>query len=119
MNNPQPPDRIEHVRRQLLETTDWAAVRAAQPLKISFTPVEEVEHFGKRRRLTEADRTRIAAVENGAVPYEIPKSRRAPRQNISSDRLGIEGLEIKIMGSGAILAKAFSKSATRTFPHSQ
>ncbi|KAK9560562.1 hypothetical protein V6Z98_004663 [Aspergillus fumigatus] len=115
VNNPQPPDRIEHIRRQLLETTDWAAVRAAQPLKISFTPVEEVEHFGKRRRLTEADRTRIAAVENGAVPYEIPKSRRAPRQNISSDRLGIEGLEIKINGQRCHTGESILKERHENF----
>ncbi|GFF83951.1 hypothetical protein IFM47457_06315 [Aspergillus lentulus] len=98
VNNSQPHNRIEHIKRQLLETTDWAAVGAARPLKISFTPVEEVEQFGKRRRLTEADRTRIAAVEHRAVPSEFTKSRRAPRQNITSDRLGIEGLEIKING---------------------
>ncbi|PKX88778.1 uncharacterized protein P174DRAFT_516385 [Aspergillus novofumigatus IBT 16806] len=98
VNNSQSPDIIEHIKRQLLETTDWAAVGAARPLKISFTPVEEVEHFGKRRRLTEADRTRITAVENSAVPSDFIKSRRAPRQNITSDRLRIEDLEIKING---------------------
>ncbi|GIC87308.1 uncharacterized protein Aud_003692, partial [Aspergillus udagawae] len=98
VNNSQPPDRIEHIKRQLLETTDWAAVGAARPLRISFTPVEEFEHFGKRRRLTEADRTRLATMEHRAVPSELNKSRRAPRQDISSDRLGIEGLEIKING---------------------
>lgn len=37
-------------------------------------------------------------MEHRAVPSEFTKSRRAPRQNITSDRLGIEGLEIKING---------------------
>jgi hypothetical protein len=37
-------------------------------------------------------------MEHRAAPSEITKSGRAPRQNISSDILGIEGLEIKING---------------------
>ncbi|RHZ43049.1 uncharacterized protein CDV56_100417 [Aspergillus thermomutatus] len=96
--NSQPADRLEHIKRQLLETTDWAAVGAARPLKISFTPVEEVEHFGKRRRLTEADRTRLATMEHRALPSEFAKSRKTPRQDMSSDILRIEDLEIKING---------------------
>ncbi|RHZ62921.1 hypothetical protein CDV55_106057 [Aspergillus turcosus] len=96
--NSQPPDRIEDIKRQLLQTTDWAAVGAARPLKISFTPVEEVEHFGKRRRLTEADRTRLTTMEQRAMPPEFTKTRKTPRQDMSSDLLGIEGLEIKING---------------------
>ncbi|KAF7173616.1 hypothetical protein CNMCM6106_007686 [Aspergillus hiratsukae] len=96
--NSQPPDRIEDIKRQLLQATDWAAVGAARPLKISFTPVEEVEHFGKRRRLTEADRKRLTTMEQRALPPGFTKTRKTPRQNMSSDLPVIEALEIQING---------------------
>lgn len=47
------------MKRQLLETTDWAAVGAARPVQVAFTPEEELEQFGKRRRLTEDDHARL------------------------------------------------------------
>jgi len=51
--------RLDRIKRQLLGTNDWAAIGAIRPVKISFTPTEELERFGKRRKLTEADHNRL------------------------------------------------------------
>ncbi|KAL4783206.1 hypothetical protein BJX76DRAFT_358253 [Aspergillus varians] len=52
-------DRLERMKRQLLETTDWAAVGAARPVQVDFVSEEELERFGKRRRLTKDDHERL------------------------------------------------------------
>ncbi|RDW67330.1 uncharacterized protein DSM5745_09196 [Aspergillus mulundensis] len=55
----KPPDRLERIKRQLLETADWGAVGAARPVQVAFTPQEDLERFGKRRRLTKDDHERL------------------------------------------------------------
>ncbi|EAW09912.1 uncharacterized protein ACLA_041300 [Aspergillus clavatus NRRL 1] len=97
-NTSQLPDRLEQIKRRLLEKADWAAVGAARPLKISFTPVEEVEQFGKRRKLTESDRARLTSPNRRILRPEPGRSCKKPHQNVSSDIPGIEGLEIRING---------------------
>lgn len=38
---------------------------AARPLEIAFAPVEEIERFGKRRKLNDNDRKRLSAAHGG------------------------------------------------------
>lgn len=52
---------LDSVKRQLLQHPDWAAVSAARPLEIAFNPPEEIERFGKRRKLNDHDRRRLSA----------------------------------------------------------
>jgi hypothetical protein len=52
---------LQNVKRKLLEKPDWMGLSAAQPLKMRFTAVEEMENIGKRRKLTKADIERAAA----------------------------------------------------------
>ncbi|KGO73727.1 hypothetical protein PITC_039380 [Penicillium italicum] len=62
---------LTEVKRQLLKEPDWAAVSATRPLEIQFTSVEEVERFGKRRKLNDKDRKRLVAVNNnGSTLFE-------------------------------------------------
>lgn len=68
--------RLDRIRRQLLDTDDWAGIAATRPVKMSFTPTQELERFGKRRKLTEADHDRL-----------VPSGRAGPvDQSMSHDR---------------------------------
>ncbi|KAJ5668588.1 uncharacterized protein N7477_007158 [Penicillium maclennaniae] len=55
---------LDSVKRQLLLDPDWATVSAARPLEIAFTSAEEIEQFGKRRKLNDHDRQRLSAAES-------------------------------------------------------
>ncbi|KAJ5749332.1 uncharacterized protein N7511_011028 [Penicillium nucicola] len=67
-------NRLSDIRHKLLKEPDWAAVSATRPLELSFTTTEEVERFGKRRRLNDNDRRRaVAAKSNGSTFFEMPK----------------------------------------------
>ncbi|KAL3482227.1 hypothetical protein BJX99DRAFT_84159 [Aspergillus californicus] len=85
----RPPDRLEQIKRRLLETPDWGAIGAARPVQVSFTPQEERERFGKRRRLTKKDHERL-----NTPTFTRPRVRKAmpPEDNIH------EKLEIRIDG---------------------
>lgn len=53
--------KLDILKHQLLQDPDWAAVSAARPLEITFAPVEEIERFGKRRKLNDKDHKRLSA----------------------------------------------------------
>ncbi|KAL4900821.1 hypothetical protein BDW74DRAFT_182406 [Aspergillus multicolor] len=89
--HPKPPDRLERIKRQLLETADWGAVGAARPVQVAFTPQEELERFGKRRRLTKDDHERLNS--SMAVP---PRPRREAFVGAQADVP--ENLKIRIDG---------------------
>ncbi|PYH78337.1 hypothetical protein BO82DRAFT_158151 [Aspergillus uvarum CBS 121591] len=55
----QPRQRLDRLRRDLLKKPDWAAVAAARPIQIAFPTPESLARFGKRRKITESDRTRL------------------------------------------------------------
>lgn len=63
---------------------------------MTFTPTEELERFGKRRKLTEADRSRL--VSSGKTePLDMPISRDRARR--ASSELGTIGnVDIRISG---------------------
>ncbi|KAJ5153489.1 uncharacterized protein N7482_009967 [Penicillium canariense] len=52
---------LDTLKRRLLQDPDWAAVSAARPLQVALTPADEIERFGKRRKLNQADRKRLSA----------------------------------------------------------
>ncbi|KAE8150237.1 hypothetical protein BDV25DRAFT_140006 [Aspergillus avenaceus] len=84
-----PPTNLATLKRKLLETPDWASISAARPAKITFTTAEELAQFGKRRKLTDADRARLNA------PHT--QSLRAPLFS-RAEPATIENLEIRING---------------------
>ncbi|KKK19834.1 hypothetical protein AOCH_006249 [Aspergillus ochraceoroseus] len=83
----QTSNNLDYLRRQLLETADWGAVAAARPLRMSFTPTEEIERFGKRRKLTTGDRQRLR------VPT---KPHFKVQKELSSEWGTLDDLEIRI-----------------------
>jgi hypothetical protein len=99
----QSSTRLDRIKRQLLEKTDWAAVSAARPLKITFPPPEELAQFGKRRKLTDADRRRLDKTDHRASRAEVvPLFRRACLRDATPSEVGTnEGLEIRINGKRA------------------
>lgn len=93
----QEPASLCDIKRRLLKETDWAAVSAARPLKMAFTPVEELARFGKRRKLTEADRRRLASTNTSLTTPEFGSyygDRK--RKRAASETDPIEGLDIKV-----------------------
>ncbi|OQE15276.1 hypothetical protein PENSTE_c029G03782 [Penicillium steckii] len=73
---------------RFLQSSDWAAVSLSCPLDIKFTPAEEVEQFGKRRKLNEADHKRLSTqagrITQGLFQSRINARRRSPERDTSS-----------------------------------
>ncbi|KAJ5793452.1 hypothetical protein N7457_000051 [Penicillium paradoxum] len=89
---------LSEVKHRLLQEPDWAAVSATRPLEIAFMSVEEIERFGKRRRLNENDRKRlVAANSNGSTFFELPRPERRARNSFSIMDT-IENIQIEING---------------------
>ena len=75
-------------KQRFLQSSDWAAVSLSCPLDIKFTPAEEVEQFGKRRKLNEADHKRLSTqagrITQGRFQSRINARRRSPERDTSS-----------------------------------
>lgn len=90
---------LTEVKRQLLKEPDWAAVSATRPLELSFTSVEEVERFGKRRKLNDKDRKRlVAANNNGSTFFERLRPPKRGRNSSSVIDTIEEDIQFKING---------------------
>ncbi|KAL3453247.1 hypothetical protein BJX65DRAFT_302164 [Aspergillus insuetus] len=92
----EPSTRLGQIKKQLLETTDWGVIGAARPVQVSFTPQEELERFGKRRRLTGKDHERL-----NTSTVAMGMARPSPRDR--EIRMGgglVENLEIRMDGQG-------------------
>ncbi|KAJ0423645.1 hypothetical protein BJY00DRAFT_309884 [Aspergillus carlsbadensis] len=90
----EPSTRLGQIKRQLLETIDWGVIGAARPVQVSFTPQEELERFGKRRRLTVKDHERL---NTSTVAMGMARPR-LPDKDISLGGSLGENLEIRMDG---------------------
>ncbi|KAJ5197781.1 uncharacterized protein N7498_006898 [Penicillium cinerascens] len=85
--------RLDSLKRQLLQDPDWAAVSAARPLEMTFTPAEEIERFGKRRKLNDHDRQRLSAAYGHQSLSDFAtlcrKSRDASPRDVRLDQITI------------------------------
>ncbi|KAJ5404745.1 hypothetical protein N7465_006029 [Penicillium sp. CMV-2018d] len=91
-------DDLTKVKRQLLKEPDWAAVSVTRPLELAFTSVEEVERFGKRRKLNDKDRKRLVAANNGSTFFERHKPSRRGRNSSSVIDTIEEDIQFEING---------------------
>ncbi|KAJ5815834.1 hypothetical protein N7447_008067 [Penicillium robsamsonii] len=89
---------LSEVKRQLLKEPDWAAVSVTRPLELAFTSVEEVERFGKRRKLNDKDRKRLVANNNEAIFFERPRPPRRSRNSSSVIDTTKEDIQFEING---------------------
>lgn len=88
---------LNDLKRQLLKESDWAAVSVTRPLELAFTSAQEIERFGKRRKLNDQDRKRLVeANTNGTTFFELPEQRRARHPSYVID--SIEDIQIEING---------------------
>ncbi|KAH8424314.1 uncharacterized protein LDX57_002065 [Aspergillus melleus] len=94
----QPVSRLDRIKHQLLNEKDWAAVAVTKPLEVAFTRAEEIEKFGKRRKLTEADRKRLADSENIVSWTEPPFHKTGGGRDTPSELRTIKNLNITING---------------------
>lgn len=90
---PQALSRLDRIKRQLLGTNDWAAIGVTRPVKMPFRSIEELERFGKRRKLTEADHNRLVP-SGGRISH--PRPRQGPRERASSEFGMIGKVDIRI-----------------------
>ena len=52
------PNSLDWIKQKLLRNSDWAGLAVAKPLSITFTPAEEMERIGRRRKVTKEERRR-------------------------------------------------------------
>ena len=55
---PEKPKPLDHIKRRLLQNSDWTGLALARPVCIKFTPAEEMERIGRRRKVTKEERRR-------------------------------------------------------------
>ncbi|PYH69210.1 uncharacterized protein BO88DRAFT_462587 [Aspergillus vadensis CBS 113365] len=85
----QEAQEISRIKHKLLEKTDWASVAAARPLTVLFPPVEALQKFGRRRKITNDDRERLgSSVLRPQLTYR-PKHRRSAESEESIQDLDI------------------------------
>ncbi|RAL01851.1 uncharacterized protein BO80DRAFT_501383 [Aspergillus ibericus CBS 121593] len=95
IHEPSPASqRLDNIKRRLLEKSDWASVGVARPLKVLFPPVQALREFGRRRRITDDDRERLRS--SVSRTRSIPNTKRS--QDAVSDIGSIQGLDIRING---------------------
>ncbi|KAJ5965767.1 hypothetical protein N7481_012481 [Penicillium waksmanii] len=85
-------------KHRFLQSSDWAAVSLSRPLSIKFAPAEEVERFGKRRKLNDADRQRLSAVNGRPIPALFHSRRKARRLSSERDIYLSDQIQIQIDG---------------------
>lgn len=85
-------------KHRFLQNPDWAAVSLSRPLSIKFAPVEEVERFGKRRRLNDADRQRLSTAYGRPIPALFHSRRKAQRLSSERDVYSSGQIQIQIDG---------------------
>ncbi|PYH37055.1 uncharacterized protein BO87DRAFT_394707 [Aspergillus neoniger CBS 115656] len=84
---------LARIKHKLLEKANWASVAAARPLTVLFPPVEALQKFGRRRKITNDDRERLgSSVLRPKLTYR-PKHRRGAESEES-----IQDLDIRING---------------------
>ncbi|RJE21132.1 hypothetical protein PHISCL_06537 [Aspergillus sclerotialis] len=93
----QKASRLGRIKRQLLDKSDWAVVSASRPLQMTFTPIEELERFGKRRRLTEADKKRLTNYYGSLQAPELIMGR-ARRRDDTPSQAANDDVDIRING---------------------
>lgn len=88
---------LDSLRRQLLQDPDWGALSASRPLEISFASAEEIARFGKRRRLNDTDRKRLAVPVHQPLPG-LFQTCRPGRPDVSPQVDYLDGIKIEING---------------------
>lgn len=60
---------IDLIKRYLLDKKDWVGLSLSRPLQMSFTPIEEKESIGKRRKLSREDEVRCSVINKHAASF--------------------------------------------------
>ncbi|KAJ5360957.1 hypothetical protein N7517_010148 [Penicillium concentricum] len=100
---------LSEVKRQLLKEPDWAAVSVTRPLELAFTSVEEVERFGKRRKLNDKDRERLVSANNNESTF-FGRSRPPRRSRNSSSVIDTIEEDIQFEINGRPVARSNDSS---------
>ncbi|RAH80622.1 hypothetical protein BO86DRAFT_400698 [Aspergillus japonicus CBS 114.51] len=94
----QPRQRLDRLRRELLKKPDWAAVAAARPIQIAFPTPESLARFGKRRKITESDRTRLGT--SGSRSAHVV--RHSKRKDSPMEAVGFSQMSLRINGKRVV-----------------
>lgn len=86
-----------------LQDPDWANLSVSRPLEIKFASPEELERFGKRRKLNDADHQRLSTAINrpalGRFNSRIRAQQRSSKQDMHT--LPLDQIQIQIDGQPA------------------
>lgn len=107
--------RLDTLKHRLLQDPDWAAVSAARPLEITFAPAEEIERFGKRRKLNDNDRKRLSAAYGSNSQLSLLKS----RETNALWNTDLDQVQIRINGRPVGMQQSDSQGMTTTNTSSQ
>ncbi|RAH63712.1 uncharacterized protein BO66DRAFT_396768 [Aspergillus aculeatinus CBS 121060] len=94
----QPRQRLDRLRRELLKKPDWAAVAAARPIQIAFPTPESQARFGKRRKITESDRTRLGT--SGSRSVHVVRHRK--RKGSPMEAVDFSQMSLRINGKRVV-----------------
>lgn len=109
---------LDSLKHQLLQDPDWAAVSAARPVEMTFTPAEEIERFGKRRKLNDRDRQRLSvAYDHRPVPGLATLCRKG--KGVSPTGVSLDQIRIQIDGRPAGLQSSDGQAESTNVPSSQ
>jgi len=100
---------LDFLKCQLLQKSDWTAVALSRPLTMAFTPTEDREKVGRRRRITKDDKKR-----QSAPALKIFSTEYSPQsKNIQPEHKDSRDIKIKIGGKryGGDLASQSQKRA--------
>src|SRR5271170_7958655 len=90
---------LQNAKRSLLKKSDWMGLSAARPLKMAFATVQEMESIGKRRKITETDGQRKAAVLQDSKSQSATNRHRRMSKNRSNTSIPhAEDVSIRIGG---------------------
>lgn len=120
-NDPAPIDksyqvesRLDRIKHRLLKKSDWAAVGVTRPVKISFKPAEGLARFGKRRKLTHADHSRLVSSSGRTERSNLSLSCERSQQHAPSELENIRDADIRILGTRD---KAYSQKTSQSKNH--
>jgi hypothetical protein len=88
---------LQTVKRNLLNIPDWMGLSAARPLKMTFTPVGEMEKIYKRRKTKIADEQRTGCTQPASALHPaINRPRRIGKRGSNASQQRTEDASIRI-----------------------
>ena len=88
---------LDRIKQRLLQSSDWAGLAIVKPVSINFTPAEEMEKIGRRRKVTkEEPRRKTGQAGQQQVYHGLIRPFRNPQSQFSAPPAEPTDLSIRI-----------------------